>query len=410
MAREFEFLIKPPKAVPPKPRQFSPRTPERRLAQAKQSIERSEKYLAENQNEGTRRHYQHQIARAIVTAPEELRTAERVKQAREYAEAAVGAGDSMDSFARQQFLNTLALAMLRSGNAGEATASFKSNLARGVSDTTALFDTYGLALAQIQNSDDDAARKTYEQSIAMQKARAPYLQDSNQWNELYHLREELQTHFLGENPRDMIAQADSLIEEGKFKDAAKVFDRLLTVYHHDAWTWYRSATLQIYVGNNEPWRRQCEQMASLFADVDDAYVLERIGKSTLLAAAPNVARVQAQGFIEQANALEPDSMWFALARGLAMYRGGEYPEAVASLERSLTLKGRTRSADVCIYSLLALSHFRLDEEEAATDKLNEAESAFKKLPKPGRDKLGSNWHDTLIAEILLREARSIVQE
>jgi tetratricopeptide (TPR) repeat protein len=403
-AKEFEFLVKPPKAAPPKPRQRTPETPKRWLARAKRNIANGEKNLANNLgNSGG--YYYNALAWAIVTAPKELRTPENIKKSVEYAQNAVE-----ESRGSQAYGNTLAMALLRSGNSAEAVVKFKNNLASGLQNTMAVFDLYGLALAQFKNGVPDEARKTYNKAITRQKTRAPYIQRSTQWHDLYHLREELQTQFLGASPRDLIAQADELVAARNFEEAATVFENLLTIYDDDAWTWYRSATLQIYAGNEKSWISQCERMSKLFAESDDAYILERTGKVCLLAVAPDVTRIHAQGLIEKANALQPDSMWFVLARGLAQNRGKEYSKAVTSLENALTLKGRASSADVCIYSLLAMSHFRLDEQETATDSLTEAEAAFKKLPTAASGKLGDNWHDVLITEILLREARSLVQE
>jgi len=285
---------------------------------------------------------------------------------------------------------------------------FKNNLASGIQNTMAVFDLYGLALAQFQNGVPDEARKTYNKAIARQKTRAPYIQSSTQWHDLYHLREELQTHFLGASPRDLIAQADELVAAGQFEEAAAVFDKVLTIHDNDAWTWYRSATLQIYVGNEKSWISQCERMSKLFSESDDAYILERTGKVCLLGVAPDVTRIQAQRLIEKANTLQPDSMWFVLARGLAQNRGKEYSKAVTSLEKALTLKGRASSAAVCIYSLLAMSHFQLDDQEAAANLLSQADIVHEKNPQPASAKLGKNWHDYLIAETLLREARNLV--
>jgi tetratricopeptide (TPR) repeat protein len=404
-AREFEFLVKPPQAAPPKPRQRTPYSPAGRLTRAKRNIAGREKSLASNQgNSGG--YYYNSLAWAIVTAPEELRTPDRVKSALENAQLAVdGSRDS------EAYDNTLALAMLRSGNASGAVAKFKSNLSRGVQDTTAVFNLYGLALAQVQDGAVAEARKTYDKAVARQKSRAPYIQNDTQWHDLYHLREELQTHFLGASPRDLIAQADELVAGGKFEEAAAIFEKVLTIYDADAWTWYRSATLQIFVGNEKSWISQCERMSKLFAESDDAFILERTGKVSLLAVAPDTTRILAQGLIEKANALQPDSMWFVLAQGLAQYRGKEYSEAIASLEKALTLGGRASSADVCIHALLAMSHFHLDEKEAAVASMADAETLYReKIPQPTSGKLGKNWHDSLIAEVLLREARQIVPE
>jgi predicted Zn-dependent protease len=394
-AREFEFLVKPPKAMPPKPRHRTPYTPARRLARAKQDIASREKNLANNQgNSGG--YYYNALAWEIVTAPKELRTAERVKAALEYAQLA-----DDESGGSPTYDNTLAMALLRSGNAKGAIVKFKNNLARGLNDNTALFDLYGLALAQFQDGAPEEARKSYDSGTARQKARAPYIQNDSQWHDLYHLREELQTHFLGAGPRDMIAQADELVIAGEFNEAAEIFEKLLTLYKDDAWTWYRSASLQIYSGNLEAWSHQCGRMAELFGDVDDPFVLERTGKVALLADAPDETRIRAQGLIEKAHAMRPDSMWFSLARGLAEYRSKDHSSAVASLEKALSLKDRAIVADVCIYSLLAMSHNRLDDKEAAATLLSEAEKTFKRLPKLSK----KGWHDNLIAETLLREAR-----
>ncbi|MBC8291218.1 MAG: hypothetical protein H8E37_12970, partial [Planctomycetes bacterium] len=99
---------------------------------------------------------------------------------------------------------------------------------------------------------------------------------------------------------------------------------------------------------------------------------------------------------------------FVLAKGLAEYRSKDLSIAVASLEKALTMKGRALTADVCIHSLLAMSHFRLDDKEAAAASLAEAEKTFNRLPKRIIGKSENSWHDDLIAETLLREARKLI--
>ena len=404
--REFEFLVKPPKAAPPKPRQRTPYTLERRLARAKQDIENHENNLANNPGHSGG-YYHNAIAWAIVTAPEELRTSERLATALEYAQLA-----DDESGGSQSYGNTLAMALLRSGNATGAIVKFENNLASRMDSNNALFDLYGLALAQFQNGDPVTARKTYDKAVAKQQVRAPYIQNDSQWHDLYHLREELQTHFLGASPRDLIAQADELVAGGKLKEAAEVFDRLLAVSEDDVWQWYRSAVLQLHIGNQDAWKRHCKRMLELFRKTDHPETAERVGKTCLLSAASDAAtQSHAHWLIETALAKNLDNMWFRLASGLSQYRAGEDVAAIPSLEQALNLSGRANSADVCIYALLALSRFRTGETEAANAALAQAETIrTEKLPALTAGKLKDGWHDVLIAEILLREARSVVSE
>ncbi len=154
-------------------------------------------------------------------------------------------------------------------------------------------------------------------------------------------------------------------------------------------------------------------MLKLFGKSTHPETAERVGKSCLLSpSVDDVTRTQAQGLIETALAKKPDSMWFTLAKGLGQYRGGKDAEAVMSLQRALTLKGRASTADVCIHSVMAMAQFRSGEKDAARESLSTAQTLrAEKLPTLTDGNMRKDsWHDVFIAEILLREATDVVGE
>lgn len=402
-AREAEFLVKPPEPTPPEPRYYTPQTPAQRLGSAQRNISRYEKEIAGNSARGYN-HYR--FALAVVMAPEELRTPELLKKAVKSAERAV------DESPSPHYVNVLAMAYLRNGD-GRALVRFQDNLVNDLGDNYSIADLYGLALAQFQAGASDQGEKTFEKAAARHRRRLGYIQSSSEWHRLNSLRDELQGLILGSRPSEMLAKADELVTTGEFEKAAETLDQLLKVYEDDHWPWYRSAALQLYTGNEDTWKKQCDRMLKIFGKSTHPETAERVGKSCLLSpSVDEVTRTYAQGLIETALAKKPDSMWFTLAKGLGQYRAGKHADSIKSLQRALTLRGRASSADVCIHSVMAMAQFHSNEKDAARESLSTATTLrAEKLPTLTDGNLRKDsWHDIFIADILLREATAVVSE
>ena len=111
----------------------------------------------------------------------------------------------------------------------------------------------------------------------------------------------------------------------------------------------------------------------------------------------------------------PWSSFILMDKGLAEYRQGQYASAVdwmckvigqpMSVGRSLPAWER----DTAAYSVLAMAQHRLKQaDEARTTLAKASELARTKLPQLGSDNLEQDWVNWLIAHILLREAKALV--
>jgi serine/threonine protein kinase/Flp pilus assembly protein TadD len=114
----------------------------------------------------------------------------------------------------------------------------------------------------------------------------------------------------------------------------------------------------------------------------------------------------------QAVASSPQRAWYQYVLGAALYRAGEYEQALAPLQESLRVEpnwlGRAQD-----YVFLAMAHHRLGRREAARDWLAKAQASFAELEQTiGRGKHGFAasvyLYDWLDLQILLPEAEKLL--
>jgi hypothetical protein len=121
----------------------------------------------------------------------------------------------------------------------------------------------------------------------------------------------------------------------------------------------------------------------------------------------------------QAVTLGKDSQlvyYFQLVKGLAEYRAAHFASAVDWVDKSIgqpaTVGGTSPdwNRDVAACSVLAMAQYKLkrsDEARAALAKCVDIVNT--KLPKLENGALGENWIDWLVAQILLREAQTLIE-
>ena len=101
--------------------------------------------------------------------------------------------------------------------------------------------------------------------------------------------------------------------------------------------------------------------------------------------------------------------WSELAKSLAEYRQEHFVGAAEWAQKSLAAAGPLRSRDAAAYLVLAMAQMKLKQEPAARVALGQgAEMVEKKLPKLDSGDLGFQWADVIIANLLLREARALI--
>lgn len=391
-------------------RSGSPRSHAERLDQARRAIEYGKQMLAANPSDaGTLNN----LAWVYATAPEELRDGDRAVV---LAERAV-----LYEPDNQNYVNTLGTAYCRAGRHDKAIETLERNvrertdMAVAQADMTVAFDMYPLAMSYFALGQTDKANEMYKlacESHRRHEARLP----SSYWHEMYEMRIEAATLFLGEPPQQLFERAGEMAREGNWEEAASLFAKGLDVYAVDHWNWYQSGTLQAYLERSDEYGNHCRRMLELFGNTQDAYVAERTGKLCLLL--PDVVQNDSRParLIDKAVGMQPNAPWFLLASAIANYRGGQFRDALERLQRAESQSEDQHYCTVLTELFRATSQHQLAEQDAAKGSLERAIGLLNSTaPKPKDESAedeapdyGSNWHDRLICEVILREAQALI--
>ncbi len=157
-------------------------------------------------------------------------------------------------------------------------------------------------------------------------------------------------------------------------------------------------------------------MLKRWGDTDQAQTAERTAKACLLlpdALSPaDFDRVQKLAK-RAVTGTEKDGYYgfFALAKGLADYRAGSYPEAVRWMERSVPHPDGVHW-DATKFAVLTMADRRLGRAEEAQAALAKAKAIVVKMPNTAKgEAFGTgDWHDWLHAQVLCREAEELLNK
>ncbi|MBL7044534.1 MAG: tetratricopeptide repeat protein [Pirellulaceae bacterium] len=376
----------------------SPRTPAQRLASARRAIENGRQALAANPNDAG---VLNNLAWAYATAPEGLRDGD---QAVDLAERAVSFEPG-----NQNHINTLGTAYYRAGQYDKAISTLEGNAA-GRTDASVGFDLYPLAMSYFALEQKDKARETYERAAEFHRRNEDRL-SSNHWQEMHEFRIEAATLLLGEAPKQIFDRAQTMARKGEWEQAAAQFAKGLDVYKDDHWHWYQSAALQAYLSQSDEYGNHCRKMLELFGDTEDPFIAERTAKLCFLLpdAAPDDPRPAK--LAEEAVGMRSDNSWFALASAIAKYRAGQFQESLDRLRIAQVRSGDQTYCNVLIELFRAMSQHQLGEQNAARKSLGKAIDLLNSnVPTPIDDVVdyGPSWHDRLISQIILREAKALI--
>ena len=101
--------------------------------------------------------------------------------------------------------------------------------------------------------------------------------------------------------------------------------------------------------------------------------------------------------------------YFQFVKGLAEYRQGRFASAAEWLQKVLG-----QNADIYrtvqAHMTLAMAQYHLKQvEEARVTLAKGLELAETRFPKPGKASLDEQWHDWIIAHVLMREAKTLIE-
>lgn len=214
-------------------------------------------------------------------------------------------------------------------------------------------------------------------------------------------------------------QWELMAEAGHFAEAATDLAEVIASDESEDAKLYLLTPLLIQSGRIADCANHCKSMLDRFESTTNPAIAERTAKSCLwvpLALNPeDLAR--ATNLAARAVNLSAKGAWLHwrwMTRGLAEYRSGHYEDALKT--EALAQKASAHApdlnapaceADACFIS--AMAHEQLKEKhQAHSDLVYGLKIAGNKLPKLDSGDLGLRWFDTLMANILMREASETV--
>ena len=201
---------------------------------------------------------------------------------------------------------------------------------------------------------------------------------------------------------------------GQWKQAAAALAKLAEMAPTDDDHWYRLAPLYLELGDMEGYRRVCREMLKHFGAADQLKSAARTARTCLLISDARVDRGLASQLAERVatrgTGLAP-AKWYYLVKGMAEYRGGQYPSAVTWLQKSLSPGSEVPYLDGTAYLFLAMAHQQLGHGEEAQQSMRKARFLMdERFPKFGQGQLlGPDWDNWLRFQIHRREAEALVK-
>ena len=348
-----------------------------RVSQARQAIERAEAVKAQAEAARAQAKSVNTVAWLLAASPrEELRDG---RIAVILAEKAVAATSRKDP----AILGTLAAGLAEAGRFAEAV----------------LVQREALGLLR-----DDKSKEDYGSRLTLYESNSPYRDTA--------------TNALAPVADDRLGMAALLRTRGtlcaqfaQWTLAASNLTNAIALNPDEHWNWYQLAPLLLETGDTGGYRKHCHAMLARFGTTNDPPIAERTAKACLLLPLDGADLVAAAKLAETAVTLGKDDAWIAYyqsAKGLAEYRQANFAQAIEWTGKALRQPG-IYSRDIQAYSVLALALHRLNQAGEAREALSKAtELARSKLPRLDSGDLGPDWHDWIIAQILLREAKGLV--
>lgn len=208
-------------------------------------------------------------------------------------------------------------------------------------------------------------------------------------------------------------------QAGRFSDAARDLSAVIDSDDTEGWERYILTPLLIQSGRLADYTNHCKAMLDELEKTTNPAIAERTSKSCLLlpsgveggdlARAAKLA-ARAVDLSQPGNRMH----WRYMTRGLAEYRTGHFKDALNTEPKSReALKsdgdpnGNCCQADT--WFITAMAHEKLHQHKTALADFHRGQDIVQtRLPKLDSGDLGEGWFDTLMANILMREANAMV--
>jgi tetratricopeptide (TPR) repeat protein len=199
----------------------------------------------------------------------------------------------------------------------------------------------------------------------------------------------------------------------RWKEAAADFSQMLEVDPANHSAWYLLAPLLVECGDVDAYQRHCREMLARFSETNDPLIAEKTAKALLLLP-PGGYQLEAAAKLAQkavtSGAKHPFLPYLQLAKGLAVFRQGSCQAAEEWLQKCLAHKWDNANLNAPANLVLAMARFQLNQPGLARSALADGAAAtLGQWPESSAGDLGGDWHDWLMARILLREAKALIE-
>jgi tetratricopeptide (TPR) repeat protein len=208
-----------------------------------------------------------------------------------------------------------------------------------------------------------------------------------------------------------------LVSLRRWQDAASDCQQVIDLDPSASDDWWRLALLRLELGDEAGYRDGCEKMLLRFRELRGTDNAGRMAQISLLRPASGRLLANASEFANFAEASGQDprvAPACRFAKGLAEYRQGRFASAADWMQKvigqpDLTFGDKPYAPrEVAAHSVLAMAQQQLGQPDAGRAALAKAEEVFQAQSLWPKHPIVD--YDRLIAQILLREARSVLGE
>jgi tetratricopeptide (TPR) repeat protein len=212
-----------------------------------------------------------------------------------------------------------------------------------------------------------------------------------------------------------LRRGEILARTRRFQEAVPDLWRAVELRPADFLPYRMLAPILIQIEDVPRYRQLCQRMLTQFISTKDAATAENTAKDCALLPSAGVDSDEVAQLAVRALALGEASEylpWFQLGKALVDYRQGHVSSASEFASKTLEASNQIPERDAAAYLVLALAQAQVSQNKAAGASFNKARELLQPKPQPQKAKiqdLGAFWVDRLFAEILFREAQTLIE-
>ena len=205
-------------------------------------------------------------------------------------------------------------------------------------------------------------------------------------------------------------RADVLARLGRWEEVADQFARSVEDAPYTLGNWPEHAVLRLHLAGADEYRRMCSELMKRFGATKDVLLANVIAWSCVLGPKALPDLTPCVGLARRAVDAEPGVSAFHNTLGAALYRNGDFANAVQHLKKSIELHENGGSAEDWLF--LAMSHHRLKHADEARRWLEKATQWIGEHMRGGNPKEASHdeppWGTRLGLTLLQKEAQRLL--